>query len=99
MASDSIEHKKKNIAHDLIDKQPIRFDVTFTATFVVAGQVMVTIFGFERFAIGKLLDDFKQFVGIFALLFRKLQIFFELICKSDFVFHDSSAALKSFMLV
>ena len=87
-----------NKCPNLINKQPIRFDVTLTRAFIVSCKVMIPVFCIQRTAIRQNIDYLKQLIKIFILLFGKLQILFKLIGKLNVVFHTSRAALSASIL-
>lgn len=76
MWTKAIKHQNKNISTNLINKQPVRFDVTLTRAFVVSCKVMIPVFCIQRTAIRQNIDYLKQLIKIFILLFCKLQILF-----------------------
>ena len=98
MWTKAIKHQNKNISTNLINKQPVRFNVTLTRTFVVSCKVMIPVFCIQRTAIRQNIDYLKQLIKIFILLFGKLQILFKLIGKLNVVFHTSRAALSASIL-
>lgn len=99
MASKAVKEKDDHIIQNFIDKEPIRFNVAFTAAFIISGQVVVPIPFLKSFPICKPLHNFKQFLSILALLLSQFQISLKLACKFNFVSHCSSAAFNSSMLV
>ena len=98
MSPCAIKDKNKNFVLDFVYQKPVRFDVAFTRSFVVAGKFMVPVFCIKCAAFGKNVHDFEEFVQIPVLFFRQFQIFLELVREFDFVFHASKAALNSSML-
>ena len=76
MWTKAIKHQNKNISTNLINKQPVRFDVTLTRAFIVSCKVMIPVFCIQRTAIRQNIDYLKQLIKIFILLFGKLQILF-----------------------
>ena len=87
-----------NKCPNLINKQPVRFDVTLTRAFIVSCRVMIPVFCIQRTAIRQNIDYLKQLIKIFILLFCKLQILFKLIGKLNVVFHTLRAALSASIL-
>ena len=69
-------HMRLNKCPNLINKQPVRFDVTLTRAFIVSCKVMIPVFCIQRTAIRQNIDYLKQLIKIFILLFGKLQILF-----------------------
>ena len=65
-------HQKKNFSTNLINKQPVWFDVALTRFFIVACKIMIFVFCFQRTAIRQNIDYLKQFIKIFILLFRSV---------------------------
>ena len=72
MWTKAIKHQNKNISTNLINKQPVRFDVTLTRAFVVSCKVMIPVFCIQRTAIRQNIDYLKQLIKIFILLFRSV---------------------------
>ena len=72
MWTKAIKHQNKNISTNLINKQPVRFNVTLTRTFVVSCKVMIPVFCIQRTAIRQNIDYLKQLIKIFILLFRSV---------------------------
>ena len=62
----------------LIDQQPVRLDVTFPHSFVVASQRMVTIFGRKWFTICKYGNDVSQKLRIASSLEGTFVVLLEL---------------------
>lgn len=75
MWTKAIKHQNKNISTNLINKQPVRFDVTLTRTFVVSCKVMIPVFCIQRTAIRQNIDYLKQLIKIFILLFASFKSF------------------------
>ncbi len=94
MWTKAIKHQNKNISTNLINKKPVRFDVTLTRTFVVSCKVMIPVFCIQRTAIRQNIDYLKQLIKIFILLFCKLQILFKLIGKLNVVISYVESCLK-----
>ena len=67
--------------------------------FVVSYQQMVTIFVRKNFVICEHINYFLQNVQIFVLLFNFFEIFFELICGFDYIFHLSKSSNNSSALL
>lgn len=99
MCSKAAEHKNQYFTTDFIHKEPVWLNVTFPCSFVVAGQIMVSISCIQCTAVGKNIHDLKQLIQIFLLLLYQLQILLKLVYKLYLVLHFSNAALRSSMLV
>ena len=69
MCSKAIELKNQHLSNDFIHKKPVRLNVTFPCSFIVAGQIMVVISCIQHTAIGKNIYNFKQLIQIFVLFF------------------------------
>ena len=75
MCAESIEHQHKHVVLNFINKKPVRLNMTFTCTFVVTGEIVISVLCFQRSAIRQNIDYFEQLIKILVLLFGKLQIF------------------------
>ena len=70
--------KNQIFAVQAINEQPVRFNMTVAMLFCVAGQLMVSVLGGQRFSLGKQFDDGAQFINIFVLFPGALVVFLEL---------------------
>ena len=66
---------------NLINEQPVRFNVALTSTIIVTCEIMIPIFCIQRTAIRQNIDYLKQFIQILVLILCKLQILFKPIGK------------------
>ena len=73
------EKQLQNIFIDSVDKQPVRFDMTFSESLVFSGQSMVPILVLKFFLLRKNIHNFLQPLDLKSSFSGQLKIFSELI--------------------
>lgn len=79
MSACSSQKQYQPISVDLINKQPIRLNMTFPVAAAITRQPMIPIFCFKRFTVCKSSNNRFDFIKVISSLLRKLQVFPELI--------------------
>ena len=75
MAPYAVEKQDENIVENLIDQQPVRVNMTFSAAFVIPRKVVVAVLCFKHFAVCQSLHNIKQLIKILALFFASFKSF------------------------
>ena len=71
MGADTGKKQDENVVKNFVNQKPVRFDVTFTTTVVIACKLMVAEFRIKLFAVGQFFDNRKQLFDVLSLLLRK----------------------------
>ena len=77
MCSRAGKKQNKNVVKNLVNKKPVRLDMTFAASSVIACQLMVVKSGVELFSVRQFINYFKKLIYVLSLFFCKLKVFFE----------------------
>ncbi len=85
------QFKNKHILEELVDEEPIRLNMAFAASTVIAYEWMVVAFVREGLSVGKHLDDRVKRGNVQPSFLSKLVVLFEARCELDFVLHEFSA--------
>ena len=72
----------------LVDQKPVRADVAFAATGVIANQNMIAELGFKGLSTCQSLDDSEQLFLVPVRRFELLQVLFEATLKNNVKHHE-----------
>lgn len=83
MGAGAKQEEHELLAIHTIDQEPIRADVTFPKTDIIAGEIVITILFGQGLLCSKLVHDGVQQIEITAAFSCEFEVFFEAVGEND----------------